>query len=56
VWADLLVTLLPDPPAGAPALVTITNTSPLTAGQVGVAGQQRVERVIFPGLAPLSGK
>jgi hypothetical protein len=37
VWAELLVTLLPDPPSGAAGTIAITNTSPLTAGQVGVA-------------------
>jgi hypothetical protein len=37
VWGELLVTLLPDPPIGPAGTVTITNTSPLTAGQVGVA-------------------
>lgn len=37
VWAELMVTLLPDPPTGAAATITITNSSPLPAGQVGVA-------------------
>jgi hypothetical protein len=37
VWAELMITLLPDPPAGAAATITITNASPLPPGQVGVA-------------------
>lgn len=37
VWAELLVTLLPDPPAGAGATITVTNATPLPPGQVGVA-------------------
>jgi hypothetical protein len=37
VWAELMITLLPDPPTGAAATITITNASPLPPGQVGVA-------------------
>jgi hypothetical protein len=37
VWTALMVTLLPDPPAGAAATITVTNASPLPPGQVGVA-------------------
>jgi hypothetical protein len=37
VWAELMITLLPDPPTGAAATITVTNASPLPPGQVGVA-------------------